>query len=162
MRKARKRNFPILVAPESKDLTNAGLREVYDYWAELRGGRNMPHPDSVDLLKLAPHLRKIYIFDTVDGGADHSVVFNGNFFGGETAALRKGDRVRSIEQTPFRERTLAILKMVIDSKKPVHLGPIKSVYVGHEFRVIEVLCLPLSSNDRDVTRTLSVFDYAEQ
>ena len=49
----------------------------------------------------------------------------------------------------------------MDIKKPVHLGPIKSVYVGHEFRVIEVLTLPLSSNDRDVTRTLSVFDYVK-
>ncbi len=155
------RKLPIIVALKSEDLANAGFREVYDYWAELCGTRDMPHPDSVDLLKLAPHLGKIYIFDAMDGGADHRVVFNGNFFGGETATLRKGDRVRSIEQTPFKERTLATLKMVIDSKKPVHLGPIKSVYVGHEFRVIEVLCLPLSSNDRDVTRTLSVFDYVE-
>lgn len=121
----------------------------------------MPHPGSVDLLKLAPHLRQIYIFDTVDGGADHVVVFNGNFFGGETATLQRGDTVKAIQQGSFRERTFATLQFVIDSKKPVHLGPIQSVYVGREFRVVEVLCLPFSSNDRDVTRTLSVFDFVE-
>lgn len=158
----RSRNAPVHVAPKSEDLRSAGLREVYDYWIEIRGSKAMPDPDSVDLVRLAPHLHNIYIFDTIDGGADHSVVFNGNFFGGETASLQKGDTVRGIEQTPFRERTLATLKAVVDNKKPVHLGPIKSVYVGKEFRVVEVLCLPLSSNDRDVTRTLSIFDYVEE
>ena len=98
---AKNRKLPILVALKSEDLANADFRKVYDYWAELRGTRDMPHPDSVDLLKLAPHLGKIYIFDTVDSGADHRVVFNGNFFGGETAALIRGDTVRAIKQDAF-------------------------------------------------------------
>lgn len=146
----------LTVVTGREDIANPDLLAVYDYWSNVRCDRTMPDPANIDLLELDSHLNNLYLFDVVDGGADHQCVYDGNFHKLEVPVFQIGMKIDSLPASDFKDRVLLVFNGAVRHQQPVLLGQTQSSMAGHEFKVIDILCLPLSENGRDVSRTLTI------
>lgn len=146
----------ILPVKGVEDIVNPDLSGIYDYWRGLQDGELLPLSSKVDLLDLKSHLNDIYLFDVLGAGADHRCVYNGNFHKLEKSIVGIGETIGSMPESGLKDRTSLVFNMVAQLGQPVQMNHARSTMEGKEFQVIDILCLPLSDNGEDVSRTLTV------
>lgn len=138
------------------EISNPDLVTIYDYWIASREGGSLPGPADIDLLELEDHLNDIYLFDVVDNASDHRCVYNGNFHKLEKTIVDLGETIASMPASGLKGRARLVFDTVVQLKQPVQMSHARSTLEGKEFQVLDFLCLPLSENGDEVSRTLTI------
>jgi hypothetical protein len=140
------------------DVTTPELRELLDYWLEVRGDRSCPRWSDFQLpviYKLAPH---IVVKDAVDGGAD----FRNRFWGTAVTEWLRFDASGQLLSDYFpdagRDMILDAHRLALHSDKPVRRWGI-SVYPDRNYVAFETLDLPLENDQGERAHIVSMTLY---
>jgi hypothetical protein len=142
------------------ELISEALAGTYLAWRELAGSRFAPSRKEIAPDSFKAVLDSIFLIDVIDDGADFRFVLAGEriveFMGGRHA----GKLVSKLPSSPFFERMTRLLQRCIHTKRPVAVGPIRTVRGGREYLETEVVFLPLSDNGMSVTGLMGAVHFS--
>ena len=149
-------------SPKQRVIENASpiiserLRQLYDYWADVKGKRFAPARKEINPVKLRDHLGWIWLMDVIDDGEDFRFRLGGDrivqFLGERLAGLR----LKEVQpKSPvFFGRFFDLAALATKKKKPVLGGPTQTAYEPKAYLEVEAVLLPLSDDGVNVTGLL--------
>jgi hypothetical protein len=141
-------------------LSDAGIACLYEYWASLRGDRQMPGRRDVDPLEVPRgYLPSLMLIDVLHDPRRYRYRLVGTNVVGATGQDRTG---RYFDEVPFFKEHPAVIQeyeTVVETHQPMHsLEPFTNLINGSVYEVDRLL-LPLSNDEWRVDTVLVLFQF---
>jgi hypothetical protein len=134
------------------------LHEIYQVWSVLAAGRIGPHRSELKPSLLGRNMSHVFIVEVSDDGSDYRFGFTGDrimqFLGKSCAA----PMLSGMRDSPFFNTAYELFRQSVWTKRPLVSGPKPTRYKGKEHLERQVLVLPLSENNVEVSGLLGAFD----
>jgi hypothetical protein len=140
---------------DPNSITNARLRQIYDYWDAKRAGRPMPARADVDPVEIAWALGDVSLIDVLPDGEFRWRVDGSNlvaFFGCDMSG-------KKLSTYPFRRYLPQVRENFarpVDRREPVFLT--RRFEDGERRWNYDTIFLPLSGDGRQVDMLLQMID----
>jgi hypothetical protein len=134
-------------------------RAMYALWEKLRGPRLAPKREEITLARVRKLAPWMWIIDVVEDGADFRFRQAGDRVVQFLGAGQSGFLLSKLPPGPFTNLMQHTLSHCVDQKRPVALGPARSIYAGKEHWETETVVLPLSEDGEKVTAVLGTMEY---
>ena len=134
-------------------------RAMHALWEKLRGSRLAPKREEITLAKVRTLAPWMWIIDVVEDGADFRFRQAGDRVVQFLGAGRPGFLLSKLSAGPFADLMGRTLNHCVEVKRPVALGPARSIYAGKEHWETETVVLPLSEDGEKVTALLGTMEY---
>jgi hypothetical protein len=126
-------------------------------WSEKRGTRNRPERGDIRPHDMRAYLSSIQLLEVVEGGRDFRFRVVGSDFLKSLGYDVTGQCVSELTDPILRERTLAALRRVVETGKPVRTTGDFLVRARIDYARIEKIFLPLGTQEH-VTHVLCQTD----
>jgi hypothetical protein len=149
----------VAVSFKSADqLVSERLVGVLDAWKRTAGIRLAPKREEITPSLLRTALPWIWMIDVIEGGKDFRFRIAGERVVEFMGRRHAGELLSDNLENPFFQRMRGILLECTERKKPVAVGPIRSNLKGKEFFEMEIVVMPLSEDELDVTTLFGAMD----
>jgi hypothetical protein len=127
------------------------LKDMLDTWMRVAAGRVGPRREEISPALLRGALGWVWFVDVIDGGADFRFRLGGDrviqFMGRRYA----GELLSASDEDPFFQRMRAMFLACVRDRRPITVGPERTIKKDRAFLEMEVLALPLSEDGETVT-----------
>ena len=138
-------------AESPRSLVRPQLVSVFEIWTEIAAGRVAPTREEIDPRKLRGLLPWTWMADVIDEGRDIRFRVAGERIVEFVGRRYTGEHLSAHEHRPFFARVKRLFSHCIATRKPVVLGPTRSIMEGREYLQLEILALPLSQDGESIT-----------
>ncbi|MEQ8265708.1 PAS domain-containing protein [Parvibaculum sp.] len=147
-----------LTALEDLDALWQPLPGLVAYWERKRGTRSMPAPRDIDPVEIPRLMPWITIADVTYDPLDFRYRLVGTRIVEMGGIDRTGKSLREGHEGERLEERLAALRELLEKKGPVALGG-RLDWLGRGYRKFQCVHLPLSDDDRTVTRLIAAYAF---
>jgi hypothetical protein len=147
--------FSYALDPDMSD--EPSFQDLLAYWQGKRAGRDVPLRSDVDPLELKAHMGSLVILECLPGLVDfrHRLVGTNitQTYGRDTTG-RTTREVYGVADPVFCEALLGVFREVATRRKPAR-GRAALRSTERDYRLVDVLVLPLAGEDGTVTRLMN-------
>ncbi len=134
------------------------LHEIYHMWRTVAAGRIGPRRSEMTPSLLRRNLSHTFLVEVSEDGSDYRFGFTGDrimeFLGSKCTA----PTLAGMRDQHFFDGAYELFAQSVSTRKPLVSGPKPTNYKGKEHLERQVLVLPLSENNLDVSGLLGAFD----
>jgi hypothetical protein len=134
---------------------------IFALWECKRGTRRMPHRDDITPRDMVPYLSSLQLLQAIDGGKNFCYRVVGSAFLRSLGYDVTGQYVSELADPILRERTLAALRRVVETREPLRTTGDFMVRARIQYGKIEKIFLPLG-NGEQVTHILCQTDRVDR